>query len=322
MSKAFIESLTPSGYTSAIRAGLEWIGLGGRIRPGDRVFIKPNLTFPWFQPGVMTSMECLEGLVMALSDYRCKVTVVEADSGGYNRFRIDEVFERIGLNQLARRYGFEAINLSCVPFRNIRIEEAGRELSVPLPIILMEEADLLLTVPVPKVHCNSMVSLAVKNQWGCIPDTTARLKLHPYFPAVIHAVNQALRTAVAVVDGRYGLTRNGPLRGDVVEPGWLLVCDDIYTTDLICCGLMQIPAHQVPHLRYLKRIGALPNEDAVVFNREYQTFIREKFYLAREWTDYPGVLAFRSSFVAYWAYHSFLAGFLHKVLYLFREPFY
>ena len=174
----------------------------------------------------------------------------------------------------------------------------------------------------PKVHCNAVVSLAVKNQWGCITSTDARLRLHPYFPPVIHAVNQALRPPVAIVDGRYGLTRNGPLRGDVVNLNWLTVADDIYAADLACCRLMGIDVRKVPYLRYLEQAGALPPENLIMFNRDWKPFAVDKFYLKREWTDYPGLLAFRSSLCAYWAYHSPLAGFLHKLLYLFREPFY
>ena len=119
MAKVYIESLRTLDYTSAICKGFEWIGLGTRVKPGDRVFIKPNLTFPWFRPGVMTNPECLEAIVVALRDYACQITIIEGDSGGYNPFKIDDVFERIGLNDLARRYGFQVVNLTGLPSRNI-----------------------------------------------------------------------------------------------------------------------------------------------------------------------------------------------------------
>ncbi len=53
---------------------------------GSRVFIKPNLTFPTFKPGVITNPACLEQLIIALKDYTDDITVGEADGGGYNRF--------------------------------------------------------------------------------------------------------------------------------------------------------------------------------------------------------------------------------------------
>ena len=322
MPKIFIDSLGSAGYLPAMQAGFQWLDLGAHLKPGDHVCIKPNLTFPTFRRGVMTNPECLESLVVALGDYTSKITIVEADSGGYNRFRIDDVFERIGLNELSRRHGVRVLNLSDLPTRSISVQARGQELSVPLPCLLLDECDFFMTVPVPKVHANTVVSLAVKNQWGCIPLPSARLDLHPYFPEVIHAVNQALRTSLAVVDGRFGLTRNGPMLGDVLELNWLMVADDIYAADWTCCQIMQIDPRKPPYLEYLRKAGALPPESSLVFNDDYRKFRRERFYLRRKWTDYPGLIAFHSAAAAYWGYKSPLAGFFHWLLYLFREPFY
>jgi len=322
MSSIFIERLGESGYQEAIRNGFEWLAVGSLLRPGDHVCIKPNLTFPSFRPGVMTNPECLEALIIALRDYTDRITIVEADSGGYNPFRIDDVFEKIGLNALAKRYGVGVVNLSDRPTRSILVASRGRQLEVPLPCMLLDDCDFFITVPVPKVHCNALVSLAVKNQWGCIPQPSARLELHPYFPQVIYEVNKALRTALAVVDGRYGLNRNGPMRGDAVELNWLMVTDDIYAADVVCCWIMQMDPRKAPHLRYLEKTYGLPSEQDILFNQDYRKFRTHRFYLRRDWTDYPGLVAFWSRVAAYWAYRSPLAGFLHRMLYLVRERFY
>lgn len=322
MTRVFLGALDSAGYLPVIRQGLEWTGTHSRLKAGDRVCIKPNLTFPEFRPGVMTNPECLEALLIALGDHGTKVTIVEADSGGYNRFRIDEVFEKIGLYELGRRYGAKVLNLSDLPSRTIQVTAGRREIAVPLPCLLLDECDFFITVPVPKVHCNTLVSLAVKNQWGCIPLPKARLELHPYFPEVIYGVNHALRPALALVDGRYGLNRNGPMLGDPVELNWVMLADDIYSADWIGCRLMRINPATPRHMRYLRKVGALPTEDRIVLNEDYHRFQRDQFYLHRKWTDYPGLVAFRSRTAAYWAYESPLAGFLHRLLYLVREPFY
>src|SRR5215471_17632531 len=104
-----------SGYLPPIQAGLDWIGLSSKLRWGDTVFIKPNLTFPVFRKGVMTNPQCLEDVVIALRDYTDRIIVGEADSGGYNRFSIDHVFDAIGLRDLQRRYGIQIVNLSSHP---------------------------------------------------------------------------------------------------------------------------------------------------------------------------------------------------------------
>jgi hypothetical protein len=50
--------------------------------------------------------------------------------------------------------------------------------------------------------------------------------------------------------------------------------------------------------------------------------VKEKFFLKRDWTDWPGMVCFNNSFLAWLGYRSPLAGFLHWLLYLFRKPFY
>lgn len=65
------------------------------------------------------------------------------------------------------------------------------------------------------------------------------------------------------------------------------------------------------------------NPPDIALNNDYSRFASQNpFYPKRAWTDYPGLIAFNSRIVAYLGYHSPLSGMLHKLLYLFREPFY
>jgi uncharacterized protein (DUF362 family) len=309
-------------YGDAIRRGLEHTGLGARIRPGDTVFLKPNLTFPQFRPGVMTTPECVEALVLALLDYTPNVIVGEADSGGYNPFSMDEVFRSTGLDAIARRTGTRLVNLTREPSRDLRFVERGHELSVPLPVLLLDEVDHVLTVPVPKVHANTGVSMSIKNQWGCIQAPSMRLRLHPFFARVVFEVNRALRVAGSVIDGRFGLNRNGPMRGDVERLDWLLVADDILAADQLCCELMRIDPRRIAYLRAFARWHELPPRAEWALSADPRSFAGPRFHLKRDWLDYPGYFAFRSPRLAYLAYHSPLSAALHRLLYLFREKFY
>lgn len=312
-----------SRYLPPVRAGFDWIGLGSKLRWGDTVFIKPNLTFPVFRKGVMTNPQCLEDVIVALRDYTDRIIVGEADSGGYNRFSIDHVFDAIGLRDLQRRYGIQLVNLSHCPYRPVGFSYRGREHSVPMSELLLDEVDLFVTVPVPKTHMNTRISMAVKNQWGCIPEPNMRLRLHPMFEKVIFEVNSLLRPSIAVVDGKYGLNRSGPMLGDAVELDWVMVADDVYAADVVGCDLMRIRPTDVYYLRYAgAHEGTVTSTSEIDLNEETKLYQRERFYLKRAWTDYPGVMAFRSSKIAYLAYYSPLADILHRLLYVFRKPFY
>ncbi|HEY6185852.1 MAG TPA: DUF362 domain-containing protein [Terriglobales bacterium] len=317
----FISSLE-NGYNDCIERGFEFLENTGKIQPTDRIAIKPNLTFPTFRKGVMTNPEAVEALVRYIKNFTANITVCESDSGGYNRFSMDEVFAKTGLSDMAKRYGVRIVNMSYVASRPIHFRYGMRKFSVPLPSFLLDETDLFITMPVPKVHCNTKVSISLKNQWGVIQQPDLRLKLHPYFNEVIYQINKALPRAISVVDGRYGLTRNGPMRGDDLELNWFLIGDNMFYVDYAVSRLMGYDYRDIPHLRHAFRKERIENFNAVKFNTDCKQFVNREFYLKRDWTDYPGVFTFNSRLLAYIGYESWLAKPLHWLLYRFREPFY
>jgi len=319
--KVFIERINQD-YLARIQEGLSFVDIGAKIGTGDTVFIKPNLTFPHYREGVMTSPECVEKLVVALKDYTSNIIIGESDGGGYNRFWMDEVFEKTGLSTISKKYNVKLVNLSKMPSRNIHFHYKRKDFSVPLPMLLLDEIQLFITVPVPKVHANAGVSMSIKNQWGCIQEPSLRLKLHPYLKKVALEINKALNVNISVIDGRYGLNRNGPMRGEPVLLDWLMVANNILAADVTGCTLMGIDPLSIKHLAYYKQNEPIPELKDIQFSQNHNKFIGPKFYLKKNFWDYPGYFAFRSPFLAYLAYYSPLSRILHKGMYLFREKFY
>jgi uncharacterized protein (DUF362 family) len=317
-----IEPLTPAGYAAPVLDALTGVGFFDTVPAGSCVFLKPNLTFPTFRPAVMTSFDCLKAVVECLVSRGYKVTIGEADSGGYNRFSMDEVFKGIGIDQLARDSGAAVVNLSFTEPEWVEVRAGWRTLRVPFPRLLLHGIDAFITLPVPKIHMNSLVSMSVKNQWGCIQEPSERLKLHPYFAEVMFEFNRRLPRAFSLIDGRFGLNRTGPMLGDVVELNFVLASDDLVAADRVCCRIMQIEESRVPYLRHFEKRGWWTPFESIRLNADPARFQKEKFYLVRKWTDYPGLVCFHNAFLAWLGYHSPLAGFAHWLLYLFREPFY
>jgi len=321
-SRVFLDRISTAGYLKGFQQGLHYIDFGRLISSDDRVFIKPNLTFPTYRPGVMTSLPAIEAAIQAIREYTPHIYIGDADSGGYNRFSMDQVYHETGLWTFAERYGVQVVNLSQVERRTISFRAGRRRFSLGLPRLLTDDIALLVTMPVPKVHANTGVSLTFKNQWGCIPEPADRLRLHPYLEHVVLEVNKAVKARVAIVDGTYGLTVNGPMQGEPVPLDWMLVADGLGAGDRVACALMQVPLEKVRHLRHAQSQGLIPDMDDIALSQDFRPFVKQRFVLRRKWTDIPGLLAFRSPFLAYLAYFSPLSGVLHRILYLFREPFY
>ena len=91
------------------------------------------------------------------------------------------------------------------------------------------------------------------------------------------------------------------MRGDPLPLNWLMVCDDVFTADSIMAQIQGFQPSQIPYLKWvLKRRP----QDPPVFNTDWKQFRTVDFYLKRDWTDYPGLFAFRSRILAYLAYRS------------------
>ena len=120
-------------YPGRIEEGLEQVGFFQIIEPGSRVFLKPNLTFPSYRPGVMTSPECLEAVTQLLVKRGYSVLIGEADSGGYNRFSMDEVFQKMGIRELAERTGAKIVNMSYTEPSIVEGRHRGRRLRIGDP---------------------------------------------------------------------------------------------------------------------------------------------------------------------------------------------
>ena len=311
-----------AGYPAVVEETLTAIGFFQTVPSGARVFLKPNLTFPEFRPGVMTSVDCLRAVTVCLIAHGYRVVIGEADSGGYNRFSIDEVFKGMGIDKLAAETGAEIVNVSFTDSEWLDVRGGWRRLRVPFPRLMLREIDAFITLPVPKIHMNTQVSMSIKNQWGCIQEPNERLKLHPYFAETMYAFNRRLPHAFSIIDGRYGLNRTGPMLGDVVDMNFVLGSNDLVAADRICCRIMQIDEARVKYLQYFRSQGWWCDFEKIALNTDIARFQKEKFYLVRKWTDYPGLICFNNAFLAWLGYHSPLAGFAHWLLYLFREPFY
>jgi uncharacterized protein (DUF362 family) len=317
MPKAYFSRLD-AGYQDAIHKAFDYMGI--RIAPQERISIKPNLTYPSFRKGVMTNPEAIEALVCYLRNYTSRIVICESDSGGYNPFSITEVFKATGIDDFARKHQVRLVNMSYEPARDIQFRYRMRQFVVPLPRLLLDETDRFITMPVPKIHMNTIVSLALKNQWGVIQSPAMRLKLHPYFEEVVYHVNRHMPNPLAVVDGKYGLTRSGPMRGDVVEMNWLLMCDSLWHTDLLVSQMMGMNWRRIHYLRHIFRREHVKSCSEVQKNTDLPSY--SDFYLKRAWTDYPGLFTFKSRMLAYLGYESILARPLHWLLYKFRDPFY
>jgi uncharacterized protein (DUF362 family) len=223
---------------------------------GRRVAVKPNLTFPTPRPGVTTTPDVLRAVVGRLVERGNQVFVVESD-GGYGAWDCERALRGHGVHEMCAALGATVVNLSAAPRTTLTVRRRRGLLDVPFPRMLLDAIDAFVSVPVPKVHCMTGVSLAMKNQWGLIPDAM-RLDHHHAFDEVVLEVNRRLPPAMAIVDGTYFLDENGPMEGRPLRKDLLIAAGSIGECDRYLCALMGVDPMGIPHLRHAIAAGFVP----------------------------------------------------------------
>jgi uncharacterized protein (DUF362 family) len=319
MARVFIDYLGPGASPrKQIRQALDFLRWEDLIPMGARVFVKPNLTWRAHLPGVTTTPAFMDACVEVLKDRTPNIIIGESD-GGYHGFRAEEAFESHGLYELTRRYNVEVVNLTKLEAESVSGVVCGRQVSMDLPKLLLHDTDVFLTLPVPKVHSTTRVSLAFKNQWGCIP-SPMRLYHHAEFARKVILINRVLRPRIALFDATYMLNRSGPMIGDPVKTNLVLASDDLGAGSLACCHVMGLDPWCAPQHRMARREGVMPvDRDLIEFSQPLEPFCKYRFYLRRNVVNRAAAIAFKSEALTHLLYDSSVADVCHRALYSVRK---
>jgi uncharacterized protein (DUF362 family) len=299
---------------SAVARAANEIGLLRSITSSTKIAVKPNLTYPYYRPGVTTSAAFIRETIKVLREYTPHIAIVETD-GGYGAWQASEAFAGHGLYQLREQFGIELVNLNSESSEMITFRCGRKEHHLPLPTRLLHETDLLITMPVPKIHCMTGLSLSYKNQWGCVPDTM-RLRRHYLFDDAIVAINQALKPAV-LADGTYFLDHNGPMEGDPIRMNLIIAASDAGAFDRYVSELMGFPWRRVPHLRRAVELGDMPSRlEDIESNVAPSDARTHTFRLDRTLRNYIALTGFNSQLLTWFGYESWVGRVvLHAILY-------
>lgn len=297
----------------------ESIGLMSRARTAKSVLIKPNLTFPVYKQGVTTRSEFVRGLVEVLltGNPHLKIFLAEGE-GGYNSFSMSDAMRTMGYGDIADMYDqVELLNLSTISPRSVVLDTDRGPYEIDLPSVFFDEVDFAISCPLPKVHAMTQITLSFKNLWGCLPDVM-RLKNHYMLPHIVARISRLLKFEYAFLDGKYGLTDNGPMDGTVVDLNWFVAANNLGAFDCTVAGMMGFDWKRVQHLKIADRYGLIPLTNEITVVGE-PGILGRQFRLRRELWNYPALAAFHSKQLTQFFYLSGYADFLHEVMYTFRK---
>jgi len=301
----------PETLRNDIKRSFEKLGWKKRFKSDTKVFVKPNFTLPFFKPGVTTNGNVIEAVLGVLRDRVSEVYVGESD-GGYASFTAEYSLKNHGMPEICKRTGTIMVNLSKLERTRIREKINGKNIEVTLPKFLLS-IDETVSIPVLKVHVVVKASLSLKNLWGCHPDTL-RILDHTNLEEKLVLIAKKIHLNYVVIDAIYGLNRRGPMDGDVMDVGAILVGNNPVATDSVAIRLMGFDPKNIRYIRVAKKEGLGPYEEEKIELLADFSQYQQHFYLQPTFVDRLGALTFKSYLLTKLVYDSPLTYPIYRIL--------
>jgi uncharacterized protein (DUF362 family) len=215
---------------------------------GKRIALKPNLVVARpASTGATTHPEIAEGLISYLKDKGfTNLAIIEgAWAGGSTA----EAFSVCGYRELAKKTGIPLIdtktdNSALYDCKRVKIKICESALAV----------DFMINLPVMKGHCQTLLTCALKNNKGLIPDSEKRHFHSMGLHKPIAHLNTALRNDFIVVDGICG-DLDFEQGGNPVYAGRMVAARDPVLCDAWACAQMGYALSDVPYIALAEKLG-------------------------------------------------------------------
>ena len=219
------------------------------VPSGGSVALKPNLVVAGSPDnGATTHSGILSGCIEYFHDNGVKdISVIEGSWVGDDTSR---AMKRAGYDEVCKKYN--------VPFYDLKRDKT-RKVNTQIGNIEICEralnAGLLVNLPVLKGHCQTVMTCALKNLKGCLPDREKR-RFHAIgLTRPIAALGAALKTGLIIVDSICG-DLDFEEGGNPVHTNRMYLGTDPVQIDSYGCSLMGLDLDDVKYIRIAESFGA------------------------------------------------------------------
>ena len=229
---------------------------GGAVKIGSRVVIKPNLLAP-AEPA--SAMLTHPAIVRAAAEY-----VIEkgakpfiSDSPAMGSF--GKVLEASGIRDALR-----GLDVAFREFKDSRFVEVGepfRRIEIASDAL---DADMLINLPKLKTHSQMLLTLGVKNMYGCVvglrkPEWHFRTGVdRKTFARLLVQIYRAVGPSVTLMDGILAMEGEGPGKsGTPREIGVLIGSRDAIALDVAVCRMLGLDPYSLLTNDVAREMGLL-----------------------------------------------------------------
>ena len=233
-----------------LRQAIELIGgIKTVVKKGDharlgakpRVLLKPNLLYGKApEKAVTTHPSIVRGMIRIVREAGGIPFIGDSPSIG----SLIRAAEKAGIKSVA-----DEMDCPLEEFdKPILSPKGGRKFFKQLEIDQkVLEADVVINLPKWKTHGMMLLTLGVKNLFGCIPGPRKALwhlkagEDRKLFAQMLIDLYQIIQPSLTILDGILGMEGNGPGSGRPIPLGLILASRDPLSLDQIVCDLLGIP---------------------------------------------------------------------------------
>ena len=249
-----------SEVKSAINRGIDLLGgIDLFIKEGDKILLKPNLlASESAEKSVTTHPVVFEAIISILQEIKEKKNIKKisyGDSPGIGKGI--SVAQKSGISEVA-----EKLNIEYADFDEpigISFNEGIKEKSFTIakPIL---EANTIISLPKLKSHALTIMTGAVKNQFGCIPGfrkAEYHLKLPDFddFSTMLLDLNKLINPKLYIMDGIMAMEGNGPRSGNPKKLNVLLLSSDAIALDYVASQIISFDYNLIPTIKMGFKLG-------------------------------------------------------------------
>ncbi len=226
---------------SALRESINLIGgIQTFVRKNNRVLLKPNLLYGKSPAkAVTTHPSIVKGMIRIVREAGGVPFIGDSPSVG-------------SLARAAEKAGIKAVSdeMECplVEFNQPVLPPNGegktfKQLKIDQTVL---ESDVVINLPKWKTHTQMLLTLGIKNLFGCIPGPR-KMQCHlmagedaKAFARILIDAYKMVQPSLTILDGVTGMEGNGPNSGRPISMGLILASGDPINLDQIVCDLLGI----------------------------------------------------------------------------------
>lgn len=224
---------------------------------GGRVVLKPNLVEVHVGRPINTDARLVGAAIEAFRHHGAGEVIV-AEGPGHHR-DMDMVLVRSGLSDVLHRVRATFTDLNVDAAAKLELAYDFTKLGHMNLAATAATADLLVSMPKLKTHHWVGATLSLKNLFGTVPGSVYGWPKNPLHYAGIEQsildIWQALQPGFAIVDGVVGMQGDGPILGDPIDVGVVVLGSDLPAVDATCARIMGLDPDQLGYLRVASHIG-------------------------------------------------------------------